>query len=141
MPAFHLDMGSSEGANQYQDLDAFTQGYVQAMFFTDTGDQENEELENASFEELAPEALAGIIKDCRRFQEENRKSIDLAVENCPSAYDDERAGMDFWYTRNHHGVGYWDRQLGEVGDVLTTEAQKWHEVYIYRGDDGQIYTW
>jgi len=30
------------------------------------------------------------------------------------SYDDEQAGRDFWFTRQGHGVGFWDRKALEV---------------------------
>lgn len=33
------------------------------------------------------------------------------------------AGHDFALTANCHGVGFWDRGLGELGDVLTAKAK------------------
>lgn len=35
----------------------------------------------------------------------------------------ELAGHDFWLTRNGHGAGFRDRELGELGDRLTKAAQ------------------
>lgn len=34
-------------------------------------------------------------------------------------YTEIQAGRDFWFTRNGHGVGFWDRGLGEIGDLLS----------------------
>lgn len=47
--------------------------------------------------------------------------------------DDERAGHDFWLTRNGHGSGFWDRGLTN-GDELTKLAKSFGEVdlYVYR---------
>ena len=55
-----------------------------------------------------------------------------------SAYDESRAGNDYWYTRNGHGTGFWDRGLGELGDKLAA-ACRYREVNMVRGDDGLIY--
>ena len=35
----------------------------------------------------------------------------------------ELAGHDFALTRNWHGTGFWDRGLGEIGDMLTNECR------------------
>lgn len=34
-------------------------------------------------------------------------------------------GHDFWLTRNGHGAGFWDRGLGEFGDILS----KWADTF------------
>lgn len=142
MPEFILDHGTPETARQFQALDSFTQGYIEAMFFTDTGNQENEGLEHATVADLAPEALAKIIADCDAFQEAQGLILDRAYESGSAGYqetyDPAMAGRDYWYTRNGHGTGFWDRGLGQVGDDLATAA-RYSEVSLYRGDDGLIY--
>lgn len=54
-------------------------------------------------------------------------------------YGPEQAGHDLWLTRNHHGVGFWDRGLGEAGAILTRVADEMGEQYAYVGDDDWIY--
>jgi hypothetical protein len=140
MPEFILNHGSPEAARQFNDLDAFTQGYIEAMFFTDASDPDDGELAHATFAELAPKTLAKIVNDCSRFQNENRADLDEGLDNGRiNGYDEQSAGRDFWYTRNGHGVGFWDRKLGDIGDVLSNIARKWGSVDLYRGDDELIY--
>ncbi len=44
----------------------------------------------------------------------------------------EHFGHDFALTRNHHGAGFWDRGLGDLGDRLTTLAHSsYSEVNVY----------
>ena len=50
------------------------------------------------------------------------------------------AGHDFWLTRNGHGAGFWDGDYPEpIGEKLTEISKTFGEVYIYVGDDGEIY--
>ena len=137
MPEFILDHGSEEGSYWLSGLDEFACGYVEAMFFTSTGYAENGDLEHASVAELSEMARRKIIADCKAFQEKHAE--DLAIAYGIDDYDSEKAGRDFWYTRNGHGVGYWDRDLNEVGDKLTDAAHAFGEVDLYRGDDGDLY--
>jgi hypothetical protein len=139
LPKFILDHGSPEAANGFKALDTFTQGYIEAMFFTSTGSADDEELEHATVADLAPETLDKIRADCAKFQVDNRANLDEAID-CGriNGYDDEAAGRDFWYSRNGHGVGFWDRDLGEIGDRLH-EAAKHREVSLYEGDDNRLY--
>jgi hypothetical protein len=142
MPEFILDHGTPEATTKFRALDSFTQGYIEAMFFTSTGTGDDEDLQDASVAELAPETWQLIREDCAKFQADNATLLETA--NAVRAglvmeYDDESAGRDFWYSRNGHGVGFWDRGLGEIGDVLTTKAQSYHEIDLYRGDDGLLY--
>jgi hypothetical protein len=136
MPEFILDHGSPDGARAYRALDSFTQGYVQAMFFTDCehgtvhGIDQDDTREcvwkpeehsslpgDVTFADLAPETLARIIKDCTAFQETNAALLE-AAQGLPAGspglryasipLDDERLGMLFWYARNGHGVAFTD---------------------------------
>lgn len=141
MPEFILDMGSPEGARAYAGLDDFTQGCIEAAFFTDTGpDQEADGLgDDASVAEIAPISLAKITADCMAFQQANAALLAQAYDR--TGYDPASAGRDYWFTRNGHGAGFWDRETLDaagLGDRLS-EACGRSEMYLYRGDDGLIY--
>lgn len=139
MPEFILDHGSPEDAKTFASLDDFTQGYVEAAFFTETGTGDDEDLEHASFAELAPEALARIIADCAAWQQTNADLLAQAYER--GGYDPASAGRDYWFTRNSHGVGFWDREPLEadgLGDKLSN-ACRYSSVDLYRGDDERLY--
>lgn len=131
MPKFILDHGSPEGLQAFADLDEFTQAYVEALFFTSTGSRDDEDLEHASFDELAPKTLAKIIHDCALFQKDN--------EHLCSG-DWSGAGHDFWLTRNHHGAGFWDGDWEEPeATALTDASHGYRSIDLYRGDDGRLY--
>ena len=51
----------------------------------------------------------------------------------------EEAGHDFWLTRNRHGSGFWDEDIGDVGRQLTEAACACGECNLYVGDDQRIY--
>jgi hypothetical protein len=146
MSEFILDHGGAKGRTLFRALDSFTQGYVEAMFFTDTGTGDDEEngLQDATVEELAPCSVAAIVADCAAWQAANEALLSIAYQD---DYDEEQAGRDYWYTRNGHGVGFWDRKQLEsygpgssetLGDRLS-DACRYSEKYVYRGDDGLIY--
>ena len=145
MSQYHLPMGSFEDGRTFAALDSFVQGYIEAMFFTDASDLDDGELADASFADLAPETLTKCIEDCAKFRASlpkdgsGRDAVDLACDYAPDDYDEQRAGTDFWFTRNRHGAGFWDRELGVVGDELTNAAHTVGEISLYRGDDGLIY--
>lgn len=145
MPEFILDHGDAKSARRFKALDAFTQGYIEAMFFTSINE---EDLQHANVSELAPVAWAGIARECNEWQYAWATSLALAYQQ--DGYDEEAAGRDYWYTRNGHGVGFWTRdQLTKIvvgkrnetnlGDVLSERARVMGERSIYRGDDGLIY--
>jgi len=51
----------------------------------------------------------------------------------------ELAGHDFWLTRNRHGSGFWDEDIGDVGCKLSETASSYGECNLYIGDDKRIY--
>ena len=210
MPQFHLDtsgavlqptnnpamrtyVGRYRSDDQYgpltwDDLDSFTQGYVEALFFTSeerlceesNGDRHMPDVafdaatmesrflggDSFGFSDLAPEALASIIADCAAFQRDNAA---LLAEAYARDYDATQAGRDYWFTRNGHGVGFWDREAlkpqGDDWDALRRPLDTWspaesalhaklkaeslgerlsaacrHDsVDAYLGDDGKVY--
>jgi hypothetical protein len=141
VPQFIMPMGHEKAERQFGELDAFTRGYIEAMFFTETGSGDDEELEHVTFADMAPETLDKITTDCAKFQADNRALLDRAFDMgfAQGHYDAESAGNDFWYTRNGHGVGYWDRDLGQVGDDLRDACKVWSGVTLYLGDDDKLY--
>jgi hypothetical protein len=62
----------------------------------------------------------------------------------PDNCDWRQIGIDFWYTRNSHGTGFWDNYKDEKNyngneDILTDIAQSFGECYLYLGDDNKLY--
>lgn len=138
MAQFVLPLGSIETTRTYNTLDAFTRGYIEAMFFTSTGTGDDEELENVTVADLADETLQRIVADCAAFQAANVDALGAAGYQTGYEYDDECAGRDYWFTRNGHGVGFWDRGLGDAGERLSAACRR-QETDLYLGDDGRLY--
>jgi hypothetical protein len=117
---------------RWKGLDAFTQGYIEALFFTEMEHGTDRESHNpevhsslpgdVTFADLAPEALQSIIADCAAFQRDNEA---LLSEAYGRGYEEARAGHDYWLTRNGHGAGFWDRSELEPNsdeyEALTAE--------------------
>jgi len=121
---------------KYTDLDMFTNHYlIAAMWSTpdsfDVNGLGGDPIDaNYDLCDFTPEALDKATADCDAFRKE---AGDLL-----NGIDDEQAGHDFWLTRNYHGAGFWDRNLGEVGDKLTEIAHRFGEIDLYVGDDGTL---
>ena len=101
-------------------------GYLQALDFTLPEDIEEDE----GFSE---ELLAKAKDDCEKFFH--------ACEDFGEATLDQ-VGMDFWYTRNGHGVGFWDRpELYGIDNAekLSEIARGFGECNVYVGDDKLLY--
>jgi hypothetical protein len=140
MPEFILDYGTPDAARVFAALDQFTQGYIEAMYWTSASTPDDGDLDGATFAELAPEALKDAIEDCTGFIKATGADLDEACDNGRiNGYDMHRAGVDFWLTRNGHGAGFWDRGLGAVGDRLSEIARVYGTRDLYRGDDGRVY--
>lgn len=138
--------GQVIGWRSWGELDAFTQGYIEALFFTwpeDEGDFIGG-ITSPAFGDLAPEALASIIADCREFQDGDafKAFADWRAGCDGDEATDDQAGRDFWFTRCGHGVGFWDRPVtfyGACMDALDKAAQEAGNVDAYLGDDGRVY--
>lgn len=117
-------------------LDSFERAYVTAALWSsidNADDSGGAPLDdNYTWEDIAPEALATMRKECADFRQ--YAAADLAKRG-----DDERSGIDFWLTRNGHGAGFWDRGLGSLGICLTAAAKTFGSSDLYVGDDGKIY--
>lgn len=140
MAEYELPIGDTAGAQaKWRALDSFTQGYIEAAFFTNANSGDDEDLEGASFAEIADSALAEIVADCAKWQADNSGLLDMAYDR--NGYSAIQAGRDYWFTRNGHGVGFWDRkplEHGKLGDALS-KACRYRDISPYRGDDKLIY--
>lgn len=101
----------------------FVLGFIEAMFFTETAstpmaewfetdeDERNSDGQvpnDCGYSELDADSLAAIRADCEAWQAANADLLRQAYER--PGYDEAQAGRDYWFTRNGHGVGYWDRK-------------------------------
>lgn len=114
-------------------IDTILQHYVIAALWSSTDENDEPMDANYSADDLAPELLTTMRDDVTDFV--NVARIDLEL----SGQSDEQIGHDFWLTRNGHGVGFWDRGLGAVGDRLTAVCKVYGGVDLSVGDDGKIY--
>jgi hypothetical protein len=113
-------------------LDQFTRAYIEAALWSSTDDDDVSLDKNYCLHNLAPSTLERMQADCAAFQE---KYADLIWP------DLSRAGHDFWLTRNGHGAGFWDGDWpADVGRIMTAGSKQFGEVWLYAGDDGQIYS-
>lgn len=137
MPEFILD--KSDASQRFDALDEFTQGYIEAMFFTDAQYEGEDECAGLTVADIAPAAWALINEECAQFQQEARTLLTLTYER--DDYSPIQAGRDFWFTRNGHGVGFWDRQQLDaegLGDKLSALC-RWRSRDVYKGDDGLLH--
>lgn len=171
MPEFILE-GRDHAARAESD---FVLGFIEAMFFTEMdstfcvkewfSDEAKEARESGQcselpgdvgYDDLHPGSLAAIRRDCEAWQKENADLLAFALGPM-SGYDEVQAGRDYWFTRNGHGVGFWDREelrrdmarrpdgtltdtgedeglpfLASLGDMLANAA-RYREVHVFFG--------
>lgn len=135
-------------------LDTFTRAYIECALWSSIGDNGEPLDQNYDIDDIANEAIAIMVADCKDFQEANAELLNTTCYTNWSQSDDadkpedwtrsndydvSSAGHDFWLTRNCHGAGFWDRGLGKIGKQLTDMAHPYDECSLYVGDDGKIY--
>jgi hypothetical protein len=118
-------------------------GYEAAVEFTE---QDSEDTKGS--EGWSDEMIARMSADCKAFIALLEKTDLPDVLGSIDDYSDARLGHDFWLTRNHHGVGFWDRkeldfraedESKNVGGWLTDIAHSFPELNVYVGDDKMEY--
>lgn len=123
-------------------METFFDAYVTAALWSSMDEstpQGGEPMDsNYTKQDIESYTLEKMQDDCMRFILDNRDELGRAMDY-KIGYDFPRAGHDFWLTRNGHGTGFWDRDLGEIGGNLTEGAQAMGEYNLYVGDDGKIY--
>jgi hypothetical protein len=106
---------------------AFINGYLEAIDFTETGDIGQPEEGTSLDDEFTRES----ILDCLAFY--SRAQCYLPTDT------EDWAGHDFWLTRNRHGSGFWDKAdvYGDSKDTLSKIAESFGEVHaIYEQSEG-----
>lgn len=104
-------------------LDTFTTAYITAMLWAECPTESDESCDDLGLtvDDITDEGLREIIADCDDFQLTHANDI---------ADDLERAGHDFYLTRNRHGAGFWDgdwpvevsRRLTDAAHVYGTQG-------------------
>lgn len=123
-----------------EDLDTMVHWYLRTMLWIDTAGEDMDDIpleELFDVDDIPEDVVERARKDCADF-------LDQAIEkNLLTTNDFEQIGYDFWLTRNHHGVGFWDRPLVygyDKKDRLTDLADSFGEVWssAWRDDDGNL---
>jgi hypothetical protein len=145
-----ISAGVIADRSQRATVDEILRGYIECALWSTNADHLDPEgtgaagalQEHFSPSDIAPEALASMRADCADFYRANVADLDEYAERMdrrPQWTGYEMSGHDLWLTRNGHGVGFWDRDLGALGDRLSDMARPMGESYIYAGDDGKLY--
>ncbi len=95
----------------------FIDCYLEAIDFTDTGDTD----QPAHGAELDETFAREQVIDCLSFYQ--RIACYLSNDETGDA------ARDFWFTRNGHGVGFWDGDWPKYGEMFDRIAKGYGEVY------------
>lgn len=99
-------------------------------------DEDDQPIELDSWEgDLAPGVREALAADLDSFFCDHEVQTLIEQLGIPA----QQAAHDFWLTRNHHGVGFWDRGYGAAGQRLTELADAYGGQDLYIGDDGLIW--
>ncbi len=132
-----MAVSNTEAERRIRWLDAFTEGYMDAALWSshDESDESGGEPldKNYDLNSIAPETWEKMVADCDRFKGEHED--ELAQADMYNA----NGGHNFWLSRNGHGAGFFDRDLGDLGDALQEAAKKFGEYDLYVGDDGLVH--
>lgn len=91
------------------DTDTMVAAYIQAIYFTETGDTD----QPAADAEICDYDRAKAYLECRNFYWAATETLGIN----PGHIDWSQAGHDLWLTRNGHGAGFWDRDDSVYGET------------------------
>jgi hypothetical protein len=133
------------------DIDTFTVAYLQCVLFAETDNSDDnggEPLDrNYDLGDFTVQAIEVAKADCEKFQADNLDDILKTPDwhgsdsyTCEGYLGLECAGHDFWFTRNGHGVGFWDKEYytKEEKNRLTKAAEAFGECSLYITDSNEI---
>ena len=110
-------------------MEFFVGGYITCALWSSTDESGDPLDNNHDRSNIDDSTMLDIVIDCWTFVKNNHHLINGAMTW-------SQAGHDFWLTRNGHGAGYWDRDLGEVGELLSEAATAFGNVDLFVLDDG-----
>jgi len=103
--------------------------YMECAAWSST-DENGEPLDPYQFSDEAEKRMQA---DLNSFCEEMTPELEEAYDEAGGT--PEQFAHDFWLTRNGHGVGFWDRGLGEIGDKLTKMSKVHGSCNLYLNEE------
>lgn len=131
------DNGETSTVTTSDYLDQFVAAYVECALWSSIDyveDDDKGERGEPLDANYGPDDVANmddVRAECAAFIADQAANLE--------GLDAGQCGHDFWLTRCHHGAGFWDRGLGELGDRLTAACRPYGEGNAYVGDDGRVY--
>ena len=119
-----------------ESMQAFYQSFAVTLLWAHTDEQDGHLDDRYTPAHFTEQTAAGLRAECDRFVQANL--VDLTAVSGVKGYSWELAGHDFALSRNGHGAGYFDRDLGEAGARLQAASEAFGRAEAYVGDDGLI---
>lgn len=97
-----------------------------------------------SADDATPELVAQLTEELEQWEDEEFYGVTVHAKMIRALEEYKEYFGTKWYssfghdvalTRNGHGAGFWDRGLGEAGDVLTNWAETLGTLHIFHGHD------
>lgn len=107
-----------------------TDHFIMALIWSEVDDSGSPLDDNYDESDIAPEGYNEIYQDCESFYKEAKPLLDEAGSSL------EQTGHDFCLTRNRHGVGFWDRGYGDIGDRLSNMCKPYGSIHLMESDGG-----
>ena len=133
----------TEYASDFRD---FFTGYLVCALWSshDNADEGGGEPMDANYDLtcIAFRSLLEMARECKDFMTTQAEPLARYAEKMSDRGEwtaMERAGHDFWLTKNGHGAGFWGRGLGQLGRELTDASKVYGSTDLYVGDDGKVY--
>ena len=111
----------------YQSIADVVEHYIQALLWSSVDmSEEPEPLDDQGYT-LTAKAEFKALAIVSSFIADN---WELCCEYLEHGRTLEQLGHDLWLTSGGHGVGFWDRGLGELGNKLTAAAKMYQTSYF-----------
>ena len=117
-------------------LRTIANGYLEALEFTECSPDTPDEADAPWSEWIFTAADIAALAFAQRLPTDVRAALEIAIGR--GRYDWAQVGHDLWFTRNGHGTGFWDRDLGDLGEALSDIARDMGETYAYINDSGEL---
>jgi len=112
--------------------------YIECALWSSSHSENGEDIPFDQMDaSLSTKAIKQMNEDLSGFME--LVTLLRTDENESIFPSDSQIAHDFWLTRNGHGAGFWDRELGDLGDELTALCEHYGPCDLELGDDGLIY--
>ncbi len=115
-------------------MKSFIDSYIRTALWSSMDDNGDNLDKNYGPDDLTPETLTQIEKDCEDFCERTGHIL------CTLDHPLSQIAHDFWLTRNRHGAGFWDGDYPHPqAKQLTEISHSFGSFVLYVVDDGRIY--